>query len=295
MGCPLAAGRWSLVSIVLFTFLCSFLPNALALTAAERAEELFLEGKYDKALAEADRAISADSGKRYELYYLKGLSALKLKRFAEARKAFEYVTERYARSDRALDSYIGIGDAYYLEGNTSGALRSYRAATDKFADDKNIVVVRQRIADCLAKPGMQERPKEYTAVRPLETRPVEVKARPVAAKPVQKPRESVNFVPKKKMSVVIEPAAAAAPETSSRDIAGQFSVQVGSFKSRSNASKLASKLSARRYEARVESPAESSDKLYRVKVGRISSKEEAESLAVKLKSEGYPTRVCQED
>lgn len=273
------------VTIILFTILCSLSPNTYALTSSDRAEELFLEGKYDLAIVEADKAISADSGKKYELYYLKGLSALKLNKFGEARKSFEYVTERYPRSDRALDSYIGIGDAYYLEGNTQGALRSYKTAADAFADDKNIVVVRQRITECLTKPKTMERVKEYSEARPVES----VHA---AAGSVKKRKESVNFYPKKKTVVIIEPTA---QEEISKAGTGKFSVQVGSFKSRSNASKLVLKLSARRYEARLESPAGQSDRLYRVKVGRMSSKEEAEKLAVKLKCEGYPTRVCQED
>ena len=268
-------------------------PAAMASTSAEKAEELFLEGKYDKALAETDKAISIDSGKRYELYYLKGLSAMKLNKFSEARKAFEYVAERYPRCDRALDSYIGIGDAYYLEGNTTGALRSYKAAADAFADDKNIVVVRQRIAECMAKPGMQEKPKEYAVARPIEVKPATII--PAAVKPVVKSGGSANFVPKKKANVAIVPSAIVVSETSSRNSAGQFSVQVGSFKKKSNASNLVSKLSARHYDARVESPAGPSDSLYRVRVGRISSKEEAERLAMKLKREGYPTKVCQED
>lgn len=277
--------RWPLVGVILFTILYSLSPNAYASTSAERADELFLEGKYDLAMMEADKAISADSGKRYELYYLKGLSALKLNKFVEARKSFEYVMEHYSRSDRALDSYIGIGDAYYLEGNTQGALRSYKAAADAFADNKNIVVVRQRITECLARPGVRERAKEYT-----ETGSVE--AGPAAAGSAKKRKESVNFTPRKKAAVIIEPLT---QEESPKAGTGQFSVQVGSFKNRSNAFKLVSKLSARRYEARLESPAGASDKLYRVKVGRMSSKEDAERLAVKLKREGYSTRVCQED
>lgn len=249
-------------------------PAAMASTSAERAEELFLEGKYDKAVVEADKAIDSDSGKRYELYYLKGLSKIKLGKFADARKDFEYIIDKYPRCGRALDSYIGIGDAYFLEGNTQGALRSYREAADKFADDKNITVVRQRITDCMARVGTPEKQKEYQTPGPAE-----------------KPKGSVNFTPKKKSYVPIDPPV---QEIMSRDSSGQFCVQVGSFKSKSNASKLASKLSARRYEARVESPLGISDKLYRVKVGRILSKEDAQKLAVKLKREGYPTRICQE-
>jgi len=279
--------RWSLVvspwpsaHVILFTILYLLSPDAIASTSAEKAEEFFLEGKYDKALMQADSAINTDSGKKYELYYLKGLSALKLNKFAEARRAFEYVTERYPRSDRALDSYIGIGDAYYLEGNTSGALRSYKAAADAFADDRNIVVVRERIAECMAKPGMRDRPKEYAEPRPVET------------KAVEKRKESVNFAPKKKEDIDMEPPV---QKIAGRDSTGQFSVQVGSFRSRSNASKLVSMLCARHYDARLESPAGQSDKIYRVRVGRVSSQEEAERLAVKLKREGYPTKVCRED
>jgi len=265
-------------SIVIFLMIISLsAPAALALTSAERADELFLEGNYEKAMAKADEAIGADSGKKYELYYLKGLSALKLNKFAEARKNFEYVKERYPRSGRVLDSYIGIGDAYFLEGNTQGALRSYKTAADTFPDDKNISIVRQRITECMTKSGTQDKAKEYTAPRPA---------------PAERRRESVNFTPKQRGYVRIDPPAQTVANYSGT---GQFSVQVGSFKSRSNASKLVSKLSARHYEARLESPTESSDKLYRVKVGKMSSREEAEKLAARLKREGYPIRVCQEN
>lgn len=275
MNWSLVAGRWSLVYVILFTILYLLPPNAHALTGPERADELFLEGNYEKAMAEADKAIAADSGKRYELYYLKGLSALKLNKFAEARKNFEYIAEHYPRSSRALDAYTGIGDAYFLEGNTQGALRSYKTAVDAFGDDKNISVVKQRITDCMARLGQASGPGERAAPKPAE-----------------KPMRHVNFTPKNKSYAHIDTPAQGAVK---HDGSGQFSVQVGSFKSRSNACKLVSKLSSRHYEARIESPSAASDNLYRVKVGRTSSKEEAGKLAARLSREGYPTRVCQEN
>lgn len=250
--------------------------KAAASTSAERAEELFLEGQYAKSMAAADRAIAADSGKRYELYYLKGLSAIKLNKFAEARRSFEYVIERYPRSGRALDSYVGMGDAYYLEGNTQGALRSYKAAADAFPDDKNIVVVRQRISECMSKSAALAKPREYVP----------------APQPVESRRGTVNFTPKAKRYIQAEPPA---QKSAARDRAGQFCVQVGSFSKKANASRLASKLSAKGYDAYVESPAGQANKLYRVRVGRAKSKEESEKLAVRLKREGYPTKVCRED
>lgn len=273
MRWSLVVSRWSLahvISLVIFSLLSS---HAIAATSAERAEELFLKGEYQKAIEAADKAMDSDSGKKYELYYLKGLSWLKLEKFAQARKDFEYVLDKYPRSGRALDSYVGIGDAYFLEGNTQGALRSYRSAADAFPDDKNIDIVRQRINDCMTRSVVQPAEKEYDT-----------------AKPVVKKKESVNFTAKKKHPRIETPV----KEPTIREGGGYFSVQVGSFKSKSNASRLASKLSSKRYSARVESPTSKSDNLYRVKVGRIASKEEAERLAVKLKREGYPTRICQE-
>lgn len=259
-----------LVATVLF----STLSASAALTASEKAEELFLKGQYDKAITAADKAIDSDSGKRYELYYLKGLSQLKLGRFADSRKTFEYILEKYPRSSRALDSYIGIGDAYLLEGNRTGALRTYKKAAEEFNDNKNAAIARQRIADCGEKPAPKE---EYR--------------QPAPVKHDTAYKESVNFVPKDKPPIQAD----ALPADTDKTVkSGYFSVQVGSFKSRSNAQKLASKLSVKGYEARAEMPP-ASDRLYRVKVGRLHSNEEAERLAAKLKREGYPTRICRED
>jgi cell division septation protein DedD len=269
---------------------CLPAPAGFASTIAEKAEELFLKEKYDGAMIEAQKAIDSDSGKKYEMYYLKGLSELKLKKCAESRKTFELILEKYPRSSRAFDSRIGIGDAYFLEGNTSGALRAYRAAAEDFGDDKNVVIARQRITDCLARPGAQE---TRSAASDISV--------PTAQIPSAARVEKVNFTAKNRPYIRQEkivhkqwvaPAAASLPAL---DKGKYFCVQVGSFKNKSNAQKLASKLSAKRYEARVEPPAGSADKLYRVKVGKLSSSGEAERLAVKLKREGYPTRVCQED
>ena len=71
-----------------------------------------------------------------------------------------------------------------------------------------------------------------------------------------------------------------------------ISVQVGSFRNRINAEKLARKLASGGYESRVEMPVRQHDNMFRVKVGRLSSKGEAEALAAKLKAAGYNTKIC---
>lgn len=201
----------------------------------EEAEKLFLEGKYDRVIDETGHLIDKRSRQRDELYYLKGLSELKTKKFRDARNSFGSIISRYFQSKRLFDAYVGIGDSYFLEGDTSRALRAYNEALDKFPKNSNIVIVNTRIAEC--GPG--------------------------------------------------NAGVAAATAVSGE----QFYVQVGCFKSRTNAQKLSKKLSDKGYESYVELPAVSKDNLYRVKVGRLKSKEEAEYLAYRLKKDGYPTRI----
>ena len=274
----------SLILVVLLLSAFSFQLSASAETVdREYVEKLFLEEKYDRAAAEAGKLIDANSSKRDELYYLKGLSEMKTGKFAEARKDFEYLIERYSGSKRALDAHIGIGDAYLLEGNKTGAMRSYNAALEEFPDNKNIEVVKQRLERCRSK-----NPVDIDSSVPSEPQNDEVKsefsdikARINAARTTGE--EVQNITPKTK--------SLPAPIKSG----GYFSVQVGSFKSRTNAQKLSYKLSRKGYEARVESPIDPGDKLYRVKVARLTYSREAEILELKLKREGYPTRICRED
>lgn len=108
-------------------------------------EKLFLEEKYEKVIAEADRRIDARSSGRDELYYLKGLSELKLGRFNDARRSFEYILSEYSRSKRVFEANLGIGDAYMIEGNSQRAIKIYEEMLEKYPKDDNISAVRQRI------------------------------------------------------------------------------------------------------------------------------------------------------
>jgi len=69
-------------------------------------ERPFMEGKYEKAASEAQRLIDEKARQRYEAYYLKGLSELKLGRFKEARESFNAVISKYQKSNRLFDASI---------------------------------------------------------------------------------------------------------------------------------------------------------------------------------------------
>lgn len=115
------------------------------------AEKYFLEGKYENTVHESQRLIDERARQRYEVYYLKGLSELKLNRFQDARKSFEVIVNKYGKSKRAFDAYLGIGDSYVLEGNSVAAIGIYNEILKKYPNDKNIAIVKERLVQCNTK------------------------------------------------------------------------------------------------------------------------------------------------
>jgi tetratricopeptide (TPR) repeat protein len=212
-------------------------------------------------VSQAQRLIDGRSRRIDEIRYLKGLSELKLGRFNDARESFNYIISKYPNSKKVFDAQLGIGDSYMLAGDLDSAAGIYQGMLDKFRSNDNIQIIRSRLASCRNSPGLTAK----TAV--VQPRP----AATVKAKAVPKVPEELDLI-------------MATGEL--------FSVQVGSFKNRSNADRLAQKLAAAGYESRVEIPVSPLDKLYRVKVGRISSRGEAEALSARLKAAGYSTKIC---
>lgn len=147
--------RMTLIMILIISFFSSI---ACADSEISILEKYFLEGRYEKAVSAAHRLIESRSRQRYEVYYLLGLSELKLNRFVEARQSFQDIIDKYPGSPRLFDAYVGIGDSYFLEGRTNSAVRTYNAILGRFPDDKNIAIVRSRISECSAKTSPQGKP-----------------------------------------------------------------------------------------------------------------------------------------
>ena len=124
------------------------LSTCYAASDIANVEKLFLEARYDKVISESAKLIDARSRQRDELYYLKGLSELKTDRFADARRSFESILAKYARSKRAFDAAVGIGDSYFLENRYDEAVKSYNEVLAKFPKDKNIGIIPERINNC---------------------------------------------------------------------------------------------------------------------------------------------------
>jgi tetratricopeptide (TPR) repeat protein len=247
-----------------------------------KAERLFLEGKYDRVIREADLLIDSRASRRDEIYYLKGLSELKSNKFKDARESFDYIITKYSGSKRLSDAYVGIGDSYFLEGNMNAAISKYEEAIDKFPNDKNIAVIYYKIGSVYKQKGVTDKAAYYfdkvKASAPLsfEARMLGGSGRggavPVYSKPI--------------------PEITAKRVTSGNSV---YSVQVGSFKNSRNAERMVRELADSGYESYIEPPSVSGGKLYRVKAGKCGSKEEADSLAAKLRKAGYSIKICSDD
>lgn len=238
-------------------------------------EKLFLQEKYEKAIRESGILIDARARQRDELYYIKGLAELKMGRFDPARDSFRRVISQYVRSKRMLDAYVGIGDAYLLEGDAGEAIRHYNEALDKFPDDTNISIVYYRMAEALKSSGSSEKAKQYFD-----------KARAMSP---------FSFEAKSPFSCPVMDSAVKTKPSPSGESSAHISVQVGCFNNKRNAERLVKKLSREGYESYIPAPTGSGDKLYRVKVGSSLSKDEASRLAAKLKRGGYNTKICADD
>lgn len=263
----------SVLASVLIAAQSSFAASTASFSAAER---YFLEGKYDAAISESEKLIASGSGRKDELYYLKGLSELKANKLGAARASFNHIISDYPWSKKAFDARLGLGDSYFLEGDNTKALNTYNEIVDNYPSDKNIAIVYGRLSSCYARMGLRDKADSYHAMVKAKA-PFSFEARLAPAAGSSPQNTIVRKTP--------------LPDKGS----GTISVQVGSFKNKRNADKLARKLSARGYESYVAIPVFSSDKFYRVRVGKFASKDEASGTASRLESDGYRTSICTDD
>jgi tetratricopeptide (TPR) repeat protein len=242
-------------------------------------EKLFLEGKYDVVIRESAALIRAGSSKRDELYYLIALCELKTGKFKGARDSFNFIISQYTWSKRLFDARLGLGDSYLLEGEHRKALDIYNEIIRRYPKDKNIAIVYARLSACYTAIGDHNKVNQcMNIVKSLA--PYSFEAKAVMA---------VQALPsRQKPEQIISPQPVSAPK-------GKCSVQVGSFKNKRNADRLARKLAGQGYDSYVVIPVSSDDKFYRVKVGHLNSKYDALCLSSRLISDGYRVTVCAED
>ena len=272
------------VLLLLFTLYSLLFTNSACPEGAKYSfsamEKAFLDGNYRKSVNEAGGLIGERASKREEIYYIKGLSELKLGRYPAARKSFQAIIARYAFSKRIFDAYIGLGDSYYLEKDLNAAIKNYDEAVFKFPNDENIALAYFGLAKCYAAKGDTAGANDYFE-KGRKLAPLSFEARAGLK------ADAIKSGAVKETVTYRAPVAAAAE--------GEHSVQVGYFKSRTNAERLSQKLRLRGYDAYVEVSSEPEGRFYRTKIGHYKTAEEAVKASENLKEKGYSTRICAGD
>lgn len=277
------------IKILLLTFILNFylltftfLLDSYARTTAEsltEVEKLFMEGKYERVVTDANKLIDAGAHGREELFYLKALSQIQLSRFKEARGTFDYMIERYPRGKRVFDGYIGIGDSYFSEGKYTDAVASYTDAMNKYPDHKNTSVAYYKIGSSYQRLGNAGKAKEYFD-KIKKGSPLSFESK-LAPKDIIAADSNVPLLAPSKATF------------EAADTGNYFYLQAGYFKSKNNAQKLTDKLHRKGYDSYMATQIKGGRTFYRVKIGRFKSRTEAESLARSLKADGYKTKICQ--
>lgn len=256
-------------------------------------EKLFLEGRYQDVIDIADRFTGSRSTDKSEVYYLAGISELKLGRSSDARQSFQDIISDCPGCPRAFDAYVGLGDAYLLEGNPAAAITVYDNTLAAFPDHRNTAVVYYRLSEAYAKAGDAGKSQYYfdsaKLVAPLA---FEAKSAPVVV------LRTTQVVPA--TSRPAAPAVQAAPgrvqqkpEASAPE--KHVSIQVASFKNKDNANKFVDRLSVEGFDSHAESAQTPSGTVYRVRVGKFLTRDDARATVARLRDRGYAIKLCTDE
>jgi tetratricopeptide (TPR) repeat protein len=275
-----------LITFCMITFIFLALPKAEAQSLSIiQIQRMFLEGRYDKTVYEATRLIEVRSSQSDELYYFKGLAQLKLSKFKDARDSFDKIISKFPTSKKVSDAYIGIGDSYFLEGDTNYAIKSYNNALSVRSNDNNEPTVYYRLGMCYKKAGLIDK-SEYYFNQVKSAAPLSFETQMISS------HRSIN-IPSE--FIASNQAVDTVPSSSLTGAKDYYSVQAGSFRDKKNADRLVQKLSSEGCDSYIETSSTGGNKIYRVRIGRYSRRSDAEALESRLNRNGYSTRLCSND
>ena len=227
----------------------------------------FIAKDYKAAITEGEKILARPSESVYgmdEVYYILGLSYCRDGNYLRASDIFEIIIGEFRKSKFIPDAKLGLADTFFLRGNYERAAKEYAILLADKSADKFRASLYYRLSRCASMMGNQQAAKDYSD-RLKKEFPLNIEAgleKPGCVLPVSGNNGSF------------------------------FTVQVGSFSSMTNASKLLNELTKKGYSAYIEKPDAEAKQIYRVKVGKLSSLKEAETLENQLSQEGYPTKVC---
>lgn len=239
--------------------------NAYALSI-EPVKANFLKGDYKAAILQGEKimARAGQSDTVDELYYILGLCYLKDGNYLRASDIFEIILKEIPSSRFKDDAKMGLGDTFFLRGYLDEAGKHYQEILER-------------------NPRTELKPQLYYRLSQLYFRKGDARK---GKECMDKIPESFPLDERAKIETQLSPAA-----KPSADIF--YSIQVGSFREKKNATNLMNRLKAKGHDAYLEeAKGRKGATTYRVKVGRFSERKDASDLEARLSREGYPTKIC---
>jgi len=253
---------FALVSFLLFNISA----GARSVSKAEFMEDvntLFLKEDYSAFIRETETEvgrIKLARKEKKEVFYLMGLSYMKLGSFVKARASFSDILGMKGE-EFDEDAHIGIADSYFHEKNYVKAIKSYKTILNMYPES-------ERLAGAYHNLGIS-----YKAV-----------------KNTQKADYYLNKVKREYSSSFEAESMASRPEKTEN----YYIVQLGAFRSLKNAKKLVRRLSRKKYDSYIQKIKSGGKTLYRVRGGKFSNKDYAMKLQRKLRRDGFQVKIIEE-
>lgn len=234
----------------------SFISYAEGITDIEK---LFLKKNYTGSIIEGRKLLSENlpySQERH-IYYLMGVSFLKLTNTDKARYYFKKAISS-TEDSIAVNSNIGIADAYFLDKDFHKAIDKYKDILSNYSYKVNKSNIYFKLGQGYRKIGAWSQSKKYFR-RVRKDYPLSFES--YLAKDILD--EDVFY----------------------------FTVQVGSFVNRDNAKRLYLKLKRKGYPAFIDEKKAKNLKFYRVRIGKFDQKFPVYEAEKELKKMGLPTKI----
>ncbi|UCC95950.1 MAG: SPOR domain-containing protein [Candidatus Omnitrophota bacterium] len=218
----------------------------------DEAQKDYLYGDYQTAIEKAQSVQQDD-----EVLYFLGLTCSKIGEYKRARSYFHKLTKRFPYSPFYEQTLVKVADTYFLAGDYSKAENLYREMEAKGSSFNYLPLVYLRLAQVASKEGRWQEKRKY-----------------------------LNLIKRKY------------PETCEMryvdvlsSLGDFFTIQVGAFSKRANASRLKRELEEKGYSAYLIEERKKGYALYKVRIGKYKEKETVERVYLKLLSQGYPARI----
>ncbi len=225
-----------------------------------QAEEYFLNSNYQEVINITTKIVSLNPRSRYadDALYLRGVSYLKKARYEQAREDFNRILDEYPRSNLNSSAKTSLADSYYLAEDVNEAIIRYREFAIDNPRSPLLGIVYFRLGRCYQKKGRWGE-AEYYFKKVCKDYPLSFEATQAAT--------------------VLE------------EDHLYFTVQVGSFREKTNALEIRDRLKKEGQPAYLSQIQQKGELLYRVRVGKFDTRSEAVYTARQLKKKGYLAKI----